>query len=267
MTAANAEPTAALDSRPPGKRVFDVHWLGQVRYAEALQVQEWLVQERTAGRVQDTILLLEHPAVITLGRGGKREHLLATHDDLRVRGVDFFETGRGGDVTLHAPGQLIAYPILDLNPDRCDVRKYVRDLAKVMIAVALSEGIAAELLDEYIGIWVSPQSKHAFTRDAGPLAKLGAIGVRLSRWVTMHGFALNVTSHPGMGDLIVPCGIHGHEVTSLAALTGRALAPIDDYAVRAAQAFGQVFGAEIRMASAEAGTRLLKESQALTAPR
>ena len=152
---------------------------------EALALQRALVEERRADRIGDTLLLVEHPPVITLGvRGdGGRSHILATADALAARGVEVLETGRGGDITYHGPGQLVGYPILDLKPDRCDVHRYVRDLEEVLIRTAADFGIDAGRVDGLTGVWVGRE-------------KLAAIGVRIARWITSHGFALNVTHRP-----------------------------------------------------------------------
>jgi lipoyl(octanoyl) transferase len=198
------------------ERRLDVRRLGRVGYAEALAMQRALVEDRRAGRIDDTLLLLEHPHVLTLGvRGdGGRSHILATPEALAQRGIDVHETGRGGDITYHGPGQLVGYPILDLKPDRCDVHRYVRDLEEVLIRTAASYGIDAGRVDGLTGVWAG--------RD-----KLAAIGVRIARWVTSHGFALNVTTDLTCFDLIVPCGIPDRGVTSLARLLGRPVHPAD----------------------------------------
>jgi len=190
-----------------------VRRLGLMPYAEALAMQRALVEERRAGRIGDTLLLLEHPHVLTLGvRGdGGRSHILATDAALAARGIDVHEAGRGGDITYHGPGQLVGYPIVDLKPDRCDVHRYVRDLEEVLIRTAASYGIAAARVDGLTGVWVGRE-------------KLAAIGVRISRWITSHGFALNVATDLSYFDLIVPCGIADRGVTSLARLLGR---PVD----------------------------------------
>jgi lipoyl(octanoyl) transferase len=191
-------------------RELDVRRLGLVPYGEALQMQRELVEERRAGRVPDLLLLLQHPHVLTLGvRGdGGRAHVLATPDRLRELGVDVYETGRGGDVTYHGPGQVVGYPILDLRPDRCDVHRYVRDLEDVMIRVTGDFGISAGRVKTMTGTWVGAE-------------KIGAIGVRISRWITSHGFAYNVNTDLDFFKLIVPCGISDRGVTSLARLLGR----------------------------------------------
>lgn len=188
-------------------RSLEVRRLGVVAYADALTLQRALVEERRAGRVGDLLLLVEHPPVLTLGvRGdGGRSHILVTPEALAARGIDVYETGRGGDITYHGPGQIVGYPILDLKPDRCDVHRYVRDLEEVLIRVALGYGIEARRVAGQTGVWVGRE-------------KLAAIGVRISRWITSHGFALNVRTDLGPFELIVPCGIPDKGVTSLARL-------------------------------------------------
>jgi lipoyl(octanoyl) transferase len=181
-----------------------VRRLGLVPYDEALALQRSLVEQRKAGAIDDQLLLVEHPAVLTVGvRGdGGRSHILAAPDDLAARRIDVFETGRGGDVTYHGPGQIVGYPILDLNPDRRDVHKYVRDIEEVLIRVAADYGIQAGRVAGLTGVWVGDE-------------KLAAIGVRIQRWVTSHGFALNHTTDLSHFGLIVPCGIADKGVTSL----------------------------------------------------
>jgi lipoyl(octanoyl) transferase len=197
-------------------RTLDVRRLGVVPYGDALDLQRALVEERRAGRIPDTLLLLQHPHVLTLGvrRGGGRANILASPDRLQQLGVDVFEAGRGGDVTYHGPGQLVGYPIVDLRPDRQDVHRYVRDLETVMIRVCADFGISAQRLEGLTGAWVSTPRG---------LEKVAAIGVRIARWITSHGFALNVHTDLDFFRLIVPCGIADRGVTSLAALTGGAL--------------------------------------------
>ena len=171
-------------------------------YSEVLALQRSLVEDRRAGRIGDTLLLLEHPHVITLGVRGGRTHVLGSAETLAARGVEIHETGRGGDVTYHGPGQIVGYPILDLNPDRRDVHRYVRDLEEVLIRTAADFGIDAGRVAGLTGVWVGNE-------------KLAAIGVRIARWVTSHGFALNVSTNLDYFDLIVPCGIADRGVTSL----------------------------------------------------
>ena len=191
-------------------RAIEVRRLGVVPYVDALTRQRELVADKQANRIGNLLLLVEHPHVLTLGaRGdGGRSHILASPETLAARRVEVCETGRGGDVTYHGPGQIVGYPIIDLKPDRCDVHRYVRDLEEVLIRVARDYDIVAARVQGLTGVWVG--------RD-----KLAAIGVRIARWVTSHGFALNVTTDLGYFDLIVPCGIAGRGVTSLARLLGR----------------------------------------------
>jgi lipoyl(octanoyl) transferase len=182
-------------------------------YRDALALQRALVEARQADRIDDCLLLVEHPHVLTLGvRGdGGRSHVLATADALAARDIEIVEAGRGGDITYHGPGQLVGYPIVSLKPDRCDVHRYVRDLEDVLIRVAGDYGIAAGRVEGLTGVWVGRE-------------KLAAIGVRIARWVTSHGFALNVTTDLDAFNLIVPCGIADRGVTSLARLLGRPIA-------------------------------------------
>jgi lipoyl(octanoyl) transferase len=178
-----------------------------VPYGEALALQRQLVEERRAGHIDDMLLLVQHPHVLTLGvKGdGGRSHVLASSQLLADRGIEIHEAGRGGDITYHGPGQLVGYPIIDLRPDRCDVHRYVRDLEEVLIRTAGDLGVDAGRVEGLTGVWTGP----------GRRAKLAAIGVRISRWITSHGFALNVSTDLGFFDLIVPCGISDRTVTSL----------------------------------------------------
>ena len=210
-------------------RPLAVRRLGRLPYAEALALQRSLVEDRRAGRIPDTLLLVEHPHVLTLGvRGdGGRSHILATNEALAARGIEVHETGRGGDITYHGPGQLVGYPIINLNPDRRDVHRYVRDLETVLIRTAADYGITAGRIEGLTGVWVGNE-------------KLAAIGVRIARWITSHGFALNVTTDLALFDLIVPCGIAGRGVTSLGRLLDR---PVETAEVenRVIEHFANVF--------------------------
>jgi lipoyl(octanoyl) transferase len=190
-------------------RLVEVRRLGLVPYDDALALQRALVDERQRGLVSDVLLLLEHPHVLTLGaRGdGGRAHILASPDELATRHVAIRETGRGGDITYHGPGQVVGYPIVDLKPDRCDVHRYVRDLEEVLIRTAGDYGVEAHRVEGLTGAWVGGE-------------KLAAIGVRIARWVTSHGFAFNVSTKLDYFNLIVPCGIADRGVTSLERLLG-----------------------------------------------
>jgi lipoyl(octanoyl) transferase len=194
------------------ERHIEIRRLGLVPYADALALQRTLVEDRRRGRIADVLLLVEHPHVLTLGvRGdGGRSHILVTPEALASRGMEVHETGRGGDITYHGPGQIVGYPIIDLQPDRRDVHRYVRDLEDVLIRTAADYGIDGTRVAGLTGVWVGRE-------------KLAAIGVRIARWITSHGFALNVTTDLDYFDLIVPCGIADRGVTSLARLLGRAV--------------------------------------------
>ena len=206
-----------------------VRRLGLVEYQDGLDLQRELVEQRKRGDIGDQLLLLEHPHVITLGvrTRSDRSHILESDEALEAQGVAVFETGRGGDVTYHGPGQLVGYPILDLKPDRCDVHKYVRDLEEVLIQAVGRFGIAAGRTVGLTGIWAGPE-------------KLAAIGVRISRWVTSHGFALNVNTDLSRFGLIVPCGITDKGVTSMERLLGRRV-PMDEVETAVTEAFSAVF--------------------------
>jgi len=208
----------------------DVRRLGLVDYQAALDLQKDLVERRKQGLISDRLLLLEHPHVITLGarNHSSRANLLETPESLARQGVALFETGRGGDVTYHGPGQLVGYPILELPADRRDVHRYVRDLEEVLIQAVSDVGVAAARIPGLTGIWVGDE-------------KLAAIGVRISRWVTSHGFALNVSTDLSRFGLIVPCGITDKGVTSLERLLGRPVL-MDEVADRVAARFEAAFG-------------------------
>jgi lipoate-protein ligase B len=222
--------------------------LGLIPYGEAYALQKRIVAARKLGAIEDVILFCEHPHVITQGRNGKREHLLASENVLRQKGVEFFETSRGGDVTYHGPGQIVAYPILNLGAIRRDVVWYVRMLEEAMIRATAEFGIAAEREAGKTGVWVG---------EAKMLAKLAAIGVHISRWVTSHGLAYNVSTDLRNFDLIVPCGIAGRKATSLEKLLGRSV-KLDEVKPRLAKHLGEIFGLELQ----EAGRVALLEKLA-----
>jgi len=209
-------------------RVCESRYLGRTPYAEALALQQSLHDARKRNEVSDTLLLLEHPHVITLGRAANRANILADEQTRAAQHVELFETGRGGDVTYHGPGQLVGYPIINLAPDRQDVRRYVRDIQEVLVRTARDFGVEAEPRGgEYVGVWVGDE-------------KLAAIGIRISRWVTMHGFAFNISTDLDYFNLIVPCGITDHGVTSLEKILGKKLA-LEAVAESVTKHFGDVF--------------------------
>jgi len=212
---------------------LEVHWLGTVPYADGVDLQKRLVEQRKAGAIPDQLLLLEHPPVITLGvkTRDNRTHIIATPQMLEVEGVEVVESGRGGDVTYHGPGQLVGYPIIDLRPDRCDVHRYVRDLEEVLIRAVSTFGVVAERMPGLTGVWVGDN-------------KLAAIGVRIARWITSHGFALNVATNLEHFNLIVPCGISDKGVTSLEQLTGQSLT-VQSITPAIIDAFAAVFDCEV----------------------
>ena len=192
--------------------------------------------DRQQGRIPDQLLLLEHSPVVTLGVSADRGNLLAPPDELARRGIELHEARRGGDITYHGPGQLIGYPILLLKPDRCDVHRYVRDLEEAVIRAVARFGVRAGRIEGLTGVWVGND-------------KLAAIGVRLSRWVTSHGFALNVTTCLEDFALIRACGLDDRGVTSLARLTGGE-PDIDEVGDTVAASVAEVFGRELRVAAA-----------------
>ena len=213
---------------------------GRLAYEDGLALQERLVEERRSGAAPDTLVLLEHDAVVTLGRGADPAHVLMDRARLAARGIGLFVTGRGGDVTLHAPGQVVGYPILALEGDRRDTHGYLRDLEEVMIRVARDFGVESGRIEGLTGTWVG--SDVARRRATG--LKLGAIGVRIhSGWITSHGFAFNAENDLSLYDVIVPCGIRGKGVTSLARLLGRPV-PVKDVMERCEARFREVFERE-----------------------
>ena len=215
-------------------RSQDFRRLGRVEYGAGLELQAKLVEERRAGLIGDTVLLLEHPPVITLGvrTRGKETNIVASKATLEAEGVSVFETGRGGDITYHGPGQLVGYPIFDLRPDRCDVHAYVRDLEEVLILALAEFGIEGRRVKGLTGVWAGP---------VGREEKIAAIGVRISRWITSHGFALNVDTNLRHFQLIVPCGIADRGVTSIARVLGREVR-MADVELAVERGFRKVYG-------------------------
>jgi lipoyl(octanoyl) transferase len=213
--------------------------LGMIGYAEAYALQKRIVAARKADAIEDVLLLCEHPHVITQGRNGKREHLLVGEHVLRQKGVEFYETSRGGDITYHGPGQIVGYPILNLGEIRRDVVWYVRMLEEAMIRATAEFGITAKRVTGKTGIWVDTENTEE---------KLGAIGVHISRWVTSHGFAYNVSTDLRFFDLIVPCGIADRKATSLEKVLGRTVKQ-SEVAPRLAKHLGELFGLEMKETS------------------
>jgi lipoyl(octanoyl) transferase len=237
-------------------RALHVRRLGLLEYEDGLRAQRLLALARAAGTVPDTLLLLEHPRVVTLGRGAQAGNVLWSPETLRARGFELFETDRGGDVTYHGPGQLVGYPILDLKPDRKDVRKYVASVEEVMIRTAADFGIESGRVAGRIGSW---------TR-AG---KLGAIGVHLSQWITSHGFAFNVSTDLCDFQAIVPCGISDAGVTSLQMLLGTAppMAEVEERAIANAAAVWEAEPFEVPHELETVSVVVLRGSEVLLARR
>jgi len=211
-----------------GEPVCGARWLGRMEYVEAWRLQQALAEERAQGLAQDTLLLLEHPPTYTIGRGGDQEAFLTPPAALEAMGAAVHDVDRGGRVTFHGPGQLVGYPIIDLSVWRPDVHAYLRALEEVLIATLADLRVAAERKPGYTGVWVGDE-------------KIGAIGVKVSRWVTTHGFALNVTCDLDWFGHIVPCGLRGKGVTSLERVTG-GRPPLPAVAEQVTEHFGRVFG-------------------------
>lgn len=209
-------------------------YAGLVGYAEAADLQDRWARLLKDGGTEERLLLIEHPPVITLGRNARREDVLHDEETLRSLGVSVEETNRGGQVTYHGPGQLVGYPILNLSPDRRDVARYLRDLEEVLIRTLARFGLPAGRVPGLTGVWAGRE-------------KIASIGVHLSRWVTTHGFALNVNTDLSRFGLIVPCGLRGGAVTSMRRLLGRAL-PLEDVASALVPEFGAIFGREMEPA-------------------
>jgi len=213
------------------RRICEATFLGLVPYDDGLRLQELAVERLRSGDAPEQLLLLEHPHVFTLGRGADANNILADQDQLQTNSVEVHETGRGGDVTYHGPGQLVGYPIINLKPDRCDVHRYVRDLEEVLIRTIADFGIKGGRIEGLTGVWVGNE-------------KIAAIGVRIARWITSHGFALNVNTDLKFFQMIVPCGITDKGVTSISRLLGYD-ADLREVAATAAANFGEVFNRQI----------------------
>jgi len=220
-------------------------WLGRTDYRRALDLQMRICASRKLGWEPDVLLLLEHPPTITLGRNGRWHNLLVPEEILRLKGVERFETDRGGDITFHGPGQLVGYPILRLEPSERDVHRYMRNLEECLIRTLQSFGIDSGRNDRYTGVWTSR-------------GKVAAMGVHISRWITRHGFALNVNTDLSYYDLIIPCGISGEQVTSMERLLSRPVS-LEEVVKRVAVEFASVFGRDLEWRS---GQSLLKDLEA-----
>jgi lipoyl(octanoyl) transferase len=222
------------------RRPLHWSWLGRAPYAEAVEMQHAARAALKAGEGPERFLLLEHPHVYTLGRNASAEDVLASPEWLAARGIEIAECDRGGQVTYHGPGQLVGYPIVNLSPDRRDIRRYVRDLQEVLIRTLADYGVAARPGEEqaFIGVWAGE-------------AKIASIGVHLSRWITTHGFALNVSTDLSYFTGIIPCGLHQVSMTSIERLVGRAPA-LPGIAEVCAGHFGRIFGRELVAAASEA---------------
>lgn len=229
--------------------------LGLIAYADAWELQKRVVAARKAGAIEDVLLFCEHPHVITLGRSGKRANLLAGENVLRQKGVEFFETTRGGDITYHGPGQIVGYPILHLGAIRRDVVWYVRSLEEAMIRASAELGIPARRVEGQTGIW---------TGGAGAEEKLAAIGIHISRWVTSHGFAYNVATDLRYFELIVPCGIADRKATSLEKLLERSVS-LSEARLPLSQQVAEVFGFTLRAAERQELLEELEEFESLPA--
>jgi lipoyl(octanoyl) transferase len=211
--------------------------LGRTRYAEAWDLQQRVFDLRLHGLIDDVLLLTEHEHVYTLGKGGDANHLLASDAELSKDGTEVFRIDRGGDITYHGPGQIVGYPILDLNNYSPDIHKYLRSLEDVLIDLLHAFGIKGEREAGMTGVWVRGE-------------KIAAIGVRVSKWITMHGFALNVNTDLQKFERIIPCGIFHKGITSMQRTLGREV-PIEDVERKLAESFSGVFGCTPVLVSAE----------------
>ena len=217
---------------PKHSQMVEARWLGTVPYSQGVDLQHDLITRRRQGDLPDQLLLLEHPHVITMGSASDPANILVDPDERRSLGIELVDSGRGGDVTYHGPGQLVSYPILDLNPDRKDIHRYLRDLEEVLIHVVGSLGGRGYRIPGVTGVWTAK-------------GKVGAIGIRVSSgWITSHGFALNVRTDLSYFDRIVPCGLTDRSVSSLERILRRDVS-MDEVVELTSDAFGEVFGRSV----------------------
>lgn len=213
------------------QRILEAGFLGRIPYQEGLELQEEQVTLVRDQNRPEALFLLEHDPVLTLGRNARKENIIAPEENLRALGIQVYECGRGGDVTYHGPGQLVGYPIINLSPDRKDVGKFVRNLEDAIIRTLDDYGVRARQFQGLTGVWVGDK-------------KIAAIGIRISRWVTSHGFALNVTTNLDHFQTIIPCGIRNYGVTSLAQLMSEP-PPLADLGKTMAGHFAKIFGRKL----------------------
>jgi lipoyl(octanoyl) transferase len=223
---------SAVPDHPPSPAPLSVLRLPTIGYGEGLELQRRLLEERRAESRPDTLLLLSHPPVVTVGRGSSPGHVLLPEDELRRRGISLWETDRGGDVTFHGPGQVVGYVIFDLRRHGQDLHRFLRRIEESVLRALAAFGVEGGRIHGLTGVWVGER-------------KVCAIGIKVSRWISMHGFALNVSTDLSYFDVIVPCGIADRQVTSLAALLGRS---VDRRQVEnaVANAFAREFGLELQ---------------------
>lgn len=204
-----------------------LYWLGQIDYGEAYDIQKKLWSQKMNGRAEDALLLLAHPPTFTVGKSGKLENLLLTKEELASKGISLFFIDRGGDITYHGPGQLVVYPIIDLKNRGKDIYQYIHCLEEVAIRTLASLSIEAQRDEKHIGVWVGDE-------------KIAAIGVRIKKWITMHGLALNVNPNLEHFSYINPCGILDRGVTSIAGLLCREV-PMETVVKELVKQFSDVF--------------------------
>lgn len=230
-----------------------VSFLGAVEYPRALDLQFRICASKKQGFEPDVLLLLEHPPTITLGRNGKWHNLLVSENVLQARGVRRYEADRGGDITFHGPGQLVGYPLLKLEAGERDVHRFMWNLEESLIRLLAEYGVEASRIERLTGVW---------TREG----KVGAMGVHISRWITRHGFALNVSTDLSYYDLIVPCGIVGKNVTSMQALLSRRV-DLEETAQRYILHFGEVYGRRmVKISVAELQEKLRRHARETAVP-